>query len=39
MEGLEPKKNILKSDSFYIMQTDFFAFICKFDLIYKWRKL
>ena len=28
-----PKKNILKSNSFDVMQTVFFAFTCKFGLV------
>ena len=30
---LYPKKNILKSASFDVMQTVFFAFTCKFGLV------
>ena len=29
----KPKKNILKSASFDVMQTVFFAFTCKFGLV------
>ena len=32
---LRSKKNILKSNSFDVMQTVFFAFTCKFGLVIK----
>ena len=33
--NLQTKKNILKSNSFDVMQTVFFAFTCKFGLVIK----
>ena len=32
--GIKPKKNILKTNSFDVMQTVFFAFTYRFGLVY-----
>ena len=37
--NVRPKKNILKSNSFDVVQTVFFAFTCKFGLVLQVEKV